>query len=407
MYAPSSDVHGEMTVTRIGLWIDRCGRRGRDLALLLKCPTHIAKSIRKGSPISLVLADVPSGDKAVRCVGLQIQDRTGKPMTTFSACRTHGEQRLLSRAFQRENLPLFVFDEIERCVAGCRLTIDQCDREALNAAVQEWPLPYAGRFCSVVKTALDQFDEMLDRISAQPGIRGPITAACSLDEWKTTSIYGVGSGDFNLEGNDGSGLEQTVHQLLESLFDENAFRSPNALQTNGSRELIDSLLVGDHVLCLVESKAVGFVNDEFSVDPDRLAKRVLKDVNKGLNQLKGATRAIRSGTPITGTHRDITGLARTSSEPIPIPNREWVVLGIVVVSDLECGVDWCEVAKRYLAASGEKVFYQVVDLAELRGLVGAARTRMQFVTNLILRWHHVKDHATMGMRVRIRRESGK
>lgn len=405
VYAPSHDVFKEMTVTQMGLWIDRCGRRGRDITLVLKCPTHVCKSLRNGSPVQLLLADIPGRYASVRCLGFQIEDRIGKPLTTFCACRTRDEQQLLVRAFQRKELPLFIFDEIERCVANCIAVFDPEGRDAVNAALIEWPSPYAGRFCSVVELALDKFNLMLEDAFRSDGLGGAITVDCSLSEWNLTSIYGIGSGDFRLDGDDGGGLEQTTHQLLESLFKEDAFRSPNLQQTNGKRELIDSLLIGDHVICLVESKAIGFMNDSNSLDSDQLAKRVRKDVDKGLRQLRGATRAVRNGKPISEIHQDIAALARNANVRIVIPDCEWVVLGVVVISDLGCDVDWHEVAGEYLAASSEDALFQVVDLTELRALVGAAKNRMQFVTNLILRWKQVEQLGSMGVRVRIRRKS--
>jgi len=392
-----------MTVAHMGLWIDRCGQRGRDLALVLKCPTHIGKAIHSGSPVRVVLADVPSKNSFVRCFGLSIEDRGGKPLTTFAAYRTRDEQRLLLRLFRRDRLPLFLFDEIERCVACCTFSPESHGRNAISEALNEWPAPYAGRFTSVVKSALDRFSEMLDGVDCADAVLGPIEAPCSLTDWRVSSIYGIGSGDFRLDGDDGSGLEQTIHQLLESLFESSAFRSPNVRNESGSRELIDTLLLGDHVICLVESKAVGFSGVDGPLDTAKLAKRIQKDVDKGLRQLKGATRAIRAGSPLSETHQGIPVLARQARAPIRILDHNWVVLGLVVVSDLDCDVDWRVVAERYLAASSGDACYQVVDLTELRSLVGAAKTPMQFVTNLILRFQRVSEQGSMAVRVRIRR----
>lgn len=131
--------------------------------------------------------------------------------------------------------------------------------------------------------------------------------------------------------------------------------------------------------------------------------KLAKYVDKGLQQLKGATRAIRSGSPLSETHQGIPVLARQARAPIRILDRNWVVLGLVVVPDLDCDVDWRIVAERYLVASSGNACYQVVDLTELRSLVGAAKTPMQFVTNLILRFQRVNEFESMAVRVRIRR----
>lgn len=403
MYQPSSEVYGEMSVSQMGLWIDRCGQRDRDIALVLKCPTHIAKAIHGGSPVRVVVADVAGGASFVRCFGLSVEDRSGKPLTTFAAYRTRDEQRLLQRLFRQDRISLFLFDEIERCVAHCVVSLEAAQRSAISEALREWPAPYAGRFTRSVTSALDRFIEVFEGHHAPGTALGPVEARCSLTDWRVNSIYGIGSGDFRLDGDDGSGLEQAVHQLLESLFGESAFRSPNVQSESGSRELIDTILLGGHVIGLVEAKALGFAGVEGPLDTAKLAKRIKKDLDKGLRQLKGATRAIRSGLSLTETHQAIPALARQARATISIQDRSCVVLGLVVVSELECDIDWRRVADSYLAASSGDAYYQAVDLTELRALIGAAKTPVQFVTNVILRFQEVKKHRNMAVRVRIRR----
>ena len=113
---------------------------------------------------------------------------------------------------------------------------------------------------------------------------------------------------------------------------------------------------------------------------------------------------LRSGSQVTETTKSIPALARQPGRTIELPPPECTILGIVVISDLECEADWEQIAETYLQAGNGQTLYQVVDLTELRSLVGRAQDPMQFITNVILRWAKVHETRTMAIRVRIRRE---
>jgi hypothetical protein len=240
MYVPSAQVRREMTGAIIGLWIDRCGRKRRELSLVLKCPTHVAKAIYRGACLHLLVADVASQTPPVRCVGLRVQDQDKHPMVGFAGYRTRDEQRLLLRALRRKVLPLHVFDELERCVGSCTLQLDLQGCERLLSHLVASPKPYAGRFGPVVQSAGDRFIELLDSMTRGDVHPNVMSVQCILSDWRLTSIVGIGSGDFRLDRNEGSGLEQMAHQLVESLFGDKAFRSPNVQDRARLRELCDA-----------------------------------------------------------------------------------------------------------------------------------------------------------------------
>jgi hypothetical protein len=166
----------------------------------------------------------------------------------------------------------------------------------------------------------------------------------------------------------------------------------------------DSLLVGDDVLCLMETKALSILVQSEQVDSGRKAKRVAKDVDKALRQLKGAVRNLRAGTKAFETHLSIRGLARQPDRLIELPPADCVILGLVVISDLESDIDWDAVTKDYLDASDEKTLYQIVDLSQLRSLVGTARSAMQFITNVVVRWGKAHESKTFKIHVRVWRK---
>lgn len=404
VYAASGQVHTEMSAAEMGLWIDQCGLRGQEQVFVLKCPTHVAKILLGGAGLRLLIADVATHQPSVRCVGLEIADQAGHPLTTFSAYRLRSEQRLLLKALQQDSIPLHVFDELERNVGSCHLHFDPQNRDRVVKYLESAPAPYAGPFGPTIRTAGDSFEAILDKALKGDAKDDLLPIDCVLTDWQLISIYGIGSGDFKLDGDEGGGFEQAAHQLLESLFLEKAFRSPEIRQGDKTRELCDSLLVGENVLCVVEIKSLGLLRSQFPLDGTRCAQRVARDVAKGLRQLSGATRMLRAGAQVIETTKRISALARPRGQTIETPSRDCAILGLVVISDLNCDVDWKQTATDFLKASDGHTLYQVVDLSELRSLVGRANNPLQFVTNLILRWGKIRETGTMAIRVRITRE---
>ena len=402
MFRPSAWVRSKMAAAQGGIWAERCGLRRREVALLVKCKTPVAKAMLNGAETRLLICDAPSEYGSVRCVGLAVGDQVGHPQVMLRAFRTRDEQRLLLKSLTQRPLPLYVFDELDRCVGGCSLLLKADHSTKALERLRSAPSPYAGRFGPAIAGALDQFEAVLD--AATRGDRKDlISADWSLEDWKVMSLYGLGSGIFRLDQQDGAGLEQMAHQLVESLFLGNAFRSPNIGEGKKLRELCDSLLLHAGVFCLMEAKALGVTGHAAPMSTAGAARRTRKDLTKGLRQLQGAVRTLRSGVDVFETHQAIPALARTPNQQIALPARDGPMLGLVVVSDLECELDWRQVAASCFEAGDDRTAYQVMDLTELRSLVSGSRDPGQFLLNLITRWGQAKKHGTMLLRARIRR----
>lgn len=396
MYVPSIQVRQRMQIERSGLWIER---RRQDVCLLLKSPTILLKSLHKYSLAKLLIGDIPTERGHVRCLALQIEDVPHQPCSAIHACRTRSEQKSLQTLLSLPKLPLHLFDELERSVASCSIELGQTERERALVEFEIHRALYAGRFTRFVKDALDRFCDSLD---SENTALTEIPLRC--ESWQLINITGIGSGSFRLDEDEGSGLEQSAHQLVESLFAEHAHRSPEVDDGDTGRELTDSLLIFDDAICLMEMKALSMYQRPKLMSASRRVSNVTKDIKKGVRQLKGAVRKIRNGSQIYTNRHKVKGMYSDRGRRIDIPDREIVVLGLVLLSDIECDLDWDWATQFLLSESTEKTLFQVLDLAELRSLVGTANSPLQFFTNVIVRFQQVKQIGSGLLRFRLWRK---
>jgi hypothetical protein len=199
---------------------------------------------------------------------------------------------------------------------------------------------YLGMICYLIKPsqALDCLDlsVLLKRIIPGAGTIPITKITLSCGEFVHIEIHGYSvyeSHAFNLEGKDeGGGLEQSVWQLLESIFPLSIYNSPQVEDGKAYRELTDILCLSEFGVFLFEAKAISVYSALADRDTERRVKNLQKQVRTGIRQLKGAVRMIRSGKRIT----------TNSGVEIKI-NREIVPHAVVPVSALLHFGNWDEI----------------------------------------------------------------
>jgi hypothetical protein len=207
-----------------------------------------------------------------------------------------------------------------------------------------------------------------------------------------STIHAVGTGRFKLDDRDeGGGLEQSAHQLIEGLYPQSHYRAPQIQEGAASRELTDLLAVSPAGLCLVESKALSVINANISRLTSKRVGQVQKDIDKGLRQLTGAVRKVRSDAQITD---------RTGNE-IQIPDRMNILINaIILISEMHPQLDWRGVASELITRSGRNTLIHILDLAELRFLVGASGHPNTFTINLVNRFTVITNTRSAFVRTR-------
>ncbi|MGE3845116.1 MAG: hypothetical protein AB7I50_26435, partial [Vicinamibacterales bacterium] len=125
---------------------------------------------------------------------------------------------------------------------------------------------------------------------------------------------------------------------------------------------------------------------------DRRKANIEKGITKGLGQLGGALKNIRSGA----------ALFRADGNPLTLVNREAPAHAIVLLSEMYSLVDWRAVASAVDSASENEVhraLFHVFDLQELVSLARDCVDSAVFSNRLIQRWFLVKDKGTAYGRV--------
>ena len=131
----------------------------------------------------------------------------------------------------------------------------------------------------------------------------------------------------------------------------------------------------------------------------------MKDIVAGCRQLQGAVRQVRLGTEVFTCRRRRTGHFEELGRRIVLPRKDCAIIAILVVSDLQADIDWRDVGSKLRELSKGNTLFQIVDLAELRYLVGTAKSPLQFVSNTIIRFAKIMETGRANDRVRIWREA--
>jgi len=203
------------------------------------------------------------------------------------------------------------------------------------------------------------------------------------------NIVEYGRGEFQLRDKDeGSGLEQSAHGCLESIYSQSTFRSPQVGQGKSKRELTDLIGFDNGVVCIVESKALSILGINQPRPTFKRVRSIQKDIKKAIRQLRGAIRKLRSDDEILDEQ----------GNTIDIPNRsDSVIHALILLSEMNAPLDWKMITDALLEASDEKrkIFFHILDLIELQRLTAYSRhSSFTFHINLLSRWGTIKQVGT-------------
>lgn len=293
-----------------------------------------------------------------------------------------------------------LFDELSRPVARAHCVLEPTTLSKALTLLKSHTDWYTGPWASTLVEVLDEVDAIVDPTRKAPYPKNSptlVTVGVTFSAFETSKIAAIGDLEilsFQLEDREeGHGLEQTAWHLLEQLFGHCIFHSPRVTDGKTARELTDILVFSEAGLCFFECKAAAVLSTDMERSTDRRAKNIEKQIDKGISQLLGAMRSIFSSLPLT------------SKAGIPIQLPDWVGSlrhGIIMVSELLPGVDWNSTARQLIEASkATDAMFHVLDLQELRLLVGISKTPVELIVHLIQRFKTMSNEGSAFIRARI------
>ncbi|HEV8718638.1 MAG TPA: hypothetical protein VGX03_38200 [Candidatus Binatia bacterium] len=398
MFVPSARIWQEMQCEPAGFWPVPINR-GDEYAFLLKVPTHVIKAVYRSCPVTLSVATAATLVGRVIATVLSVADDPASPLSISGVHRHQEEQLALTETLCLKQTLFVFFDELSRPVARAHCVLDPvaCSEALVYLkGHDDW---YVGPWISALAEVLDEVDTIVDPTHTVQAKHSPtlIPVCLTLSSFETTKIVALGnveSRSFRLEDpEEGQGLEQTTWHLLVDLFGQNIFHSPQVTEGKVTRELTDILTLCEAGLCFFEAKAVAVLSTQPERSTERRAKNIQKQIDKGVSQLLGGMRSVSSSLPLT------------SKAGLPIQLLDWVGPNrhsVIMVSELYPGVDWNLVAKQLIEASkAAGAMLHVLDLQELRLLVGTSKAPIALMAHLIRRFEIMANVGSAFIRSRL------
>lgn len=201
-------------------------------AILIKSPTNVLKAIIKKCPLSFVFGIKENEDQRILSTAMKIYDDLASPLILSGVQRYEEEHFALKEILQRESTPIFLFDELNRCVAWAEAKLNFEEAQSAIKLLKSPKSLYSGDFNKETSYALDCLDYSIDQSRSIEGatLIDIISVDVSVGEFHTIKIHAVSIREthaFNIDdSNEGAGLEQSAWHLLESMFPLQIYKSP-------------------------------------------------------------------------------------------------------------------------------------------------------------------------------------
>ena len=355
MHLPSERVYREMRSEEASLWFVPANR-GEELALLVKAPSSAIKALIAGCPLRLLF-----GRKGPYLnVGVRVLDMPDAPILISGPQREAEEHLALVRTLQERRLPIFLFNEMDVCLAWTNLDLTEDAASQVLAMLSPVETLYVGPFTSDFSHALDCFCYSTDPTQTYPGASIiPLTDIPTiLEPWRTNRVSFVGVRGYETiaidDQDEGGMFERAVWASLESVFPFTLYKSPQVKIGRKSRELTDVLAFHEYGNFLIEAKDLSVIQAGYGRDQERRTKGVQKQIGKAITQLVGASKAVRRGERISDANG--TELSVVRDKPAHC---------IVLITELMHWGDWTEIERALMdamLATGD--FFHLFDLRE-------------------------------------------
>lgn len=392
MHIPGRRIHNELRSETAGVWFVPANG-GEEIAILIKASTSILKSMIHGCKLGFVFGS----RRNFLCCGARIYDIPDSPVFTCNIQRHLEEHTALSRFLNERTAPLFLFNELDVCVAWADVSISQDSSEMITSLLDPIKEKYTGSFTSQCSQALDDFCFSADSTQKFDSATKFETLEIHVAQGQWTSNHISFAGNYDLktivldEVDEGSVLEKSIWASLESVFPFGLHHSPVIRIGNKERELIDVLTSYRYGSFLFEAKNLAV----FTGGPDRTRERRLKSIQKqakkAIGQLVGASKAAKRGDQV---------FSKTGNTLKLVTDKPFHC--IALLTELPHEGDWSEIEQQLRSAISETGdYFHVFDLQELVTLLKICRGKAELLDyNLMERCKSFIEKGTVHIRSR-------
>jgi len=254
MHLPGERVYKEMRSENASLWIVPANG-GDELALLIKAPSSAIKALIAGCPLQLLFGR----EGPYLSTGVRILDMPDAPMLISGIQRELEEHQALARLLVDKRTPVFLFNEMDVCLAWTNLAICETDASQVAALIEQKPDIYVGDFSSECSHALDCFCYSSDPTHTYANaVQIPlVTVDASLEPWRANNVSFVGIRGYHTitidDQNEGEIFERAIWASLESVFPLTLHKGPQVKIGEKLREFTDVLAYHEYGSFLIEA----------------------------------------------------------------------------------------------------------------------------------------------------------
>ena len=353
MHIPSEKVYNKMRSEIASLWYVPAND-GNETALIIKAPTPTIKAAILGCPLKLFFGK----EDAYLCKAVMI-DVPGSPVIISGVQIEAEEHQALLKSVQQKSFPVFLFNEMDICVASSIIQLNLNDSEKILSFIKSEKL-YSGNFDSLASAVLDCFEYTLDKALPYQNVHEMdiVEIAPDIGEWETNKIYflnqAIAQKTDIAEKDEGEIFERTIWGSLESVFPTTLYKSPKVKIGEKTRELTDVYAYYEYGSFLIECKDLSVIQAGYERNMDKRIGGIQKQIKKALKQLVGATNAFKRGDIILDNVNKAIVVDR--SQP---PHC------IVLITELITSGDWNEIAELLIDAVQQTgAFFHIIDFRE-------------------------------------------
>lgn len=304
MHIPSERIYNSMRIEAASLWYVPANE-GEETALIIKAPTPTIKALIMGCPIQLFFGKKDS----YLCIGTKIEDMPDTPVLISKTQIDSEEHKALVKSISQKSFPVFLFNEMNICVASSSIQINEKDSSSLLELIKSENTLYSGNINDNVSNALDCFIFSIDKTQIFPQAHEipVIEITPQIGEWKTNNIYFYNNKSYHginiTNKNEGQTFENTIWGSLESIFPTTLYKSPQVQHGNKKREFTDVFAHYEYGNFFIEAKDLSVIQAGYNRNEQKRLSGVQKQVEKAIKQLIGTTNAFKHGDTLFDSNR--------------------------------------------------------------------------------------------------------
>lgn len=270
------------------------------------------------------------------------------------------EYRALIQSINQRGFPIFLFNEMDICLASSSVEIIEEDAYDLLHFIKDEADLYVGSFNEKASKVLDCFAVSVDKRCKYPdAYEIPIKKIIpNITAWDVNNIHFINNGSsqkVNISDKmEGQNFENTIWGALESVFPTTLYKSSQAKNGDKVRELTDVFACYEYGSFLIEAKDLSVIQAGYNKNESKRLSGIQKQVEKAMKQLTGATTIFMRGNTILDS----------KGNEIIVDRRPPPHCIILITELMHCG-DWTDITNHlFYAMEQTGAFFHILDLRE-------------------------------------------